>query len=327
MVNIDKNSLMDNPNSETHTSRRPLATLERPKKLKILVVDDEPDNLDLLYRTFRRDFNVLKADSGMNALEVLAAEGEVAVIISDQRMPEMKGTEFLSKTVPQFPDTVRIILTGFTDIEDLVEAINAGQVYKYITKPWDPGELKAVVQRAAETYDLLKQRTEELRRANAQMALLTVLVEVTQAAQSLDETLTPIATAFSDSFDTDGCILQLLEENTLVATQGSYSREGKLNNWLAQDPLTREAIATKKMQVSLNVAKDAKLANVTPYQDNGVLAHLVIPITYRNDMLGVLSLQWQQPCSLREDELTLIHLSAELVAIALTSSRCHYSKI
>jgi CheY-like chemotaxis protein len=327
MVNIDNNHLMDNSNSEIHTSRRSLATLERPKKLKILVVDDEPDNLDLLYRTFRRDFNVLKADSGMNALEVLAAEGEVAVIISDQRMPEMKGTEFLSKTVPQFPDTVRIILTGFTDIEDLVEAINAGQVYKYITKPWDPGELKAVVQRAAETYDLLKQRTEELRRANAQMALLTVLVEVTQAAHSLDETLTPIATAFSESFAADNCLLQLIEENTLVTTQGFYSREGKLDNWLDQDPLTREAIATGKMQVSLNVAKDAKLAGVAHYQKTGVQAHLVIPITYRNDMLGVLSLQWEQPCSLREDELTLIHLSAELVAIALTSSRCHQTKI
>ncbi|MEA5506081.1 response regulator [Halotia wernerae UHCC 0503] len=318
---------MDNPNSEIYPSHRPLATLERPKKLKILVVDDEPDNLDLLYRTFRRDFNVLKADSGMNALEVLAAEGEVAVIISDQRMPEMKGTEFLSKTVPQFPDTVRIILTGFTDIEDLVEAINAGQVYKYITKPWDPGELKAVVQRAAETYDLLKQRTEELRRANAQMALLTVLVEVTQAAQSLDETLTPIATAFSDSFAADGCILQLIEGNTLAATQGSYSPEGKLDNWLAQDPLTSEAIATGKMQVCLNVAKDIKLAGVTHYQDNGVQAHLVIPITYRNDMLGILSLQWEQPCSLREDELTLIRLSAELVAIALTSSLYHHTKV
>ncbi|MBH8576795.1 response regulator [Nostocaceae cyanobacterium CENA369] len=314
---------MDSPIAEIHTSRRQSTTLERSKKLKILVVDDEPDNLDLLYRTFRRDFQVLKADSGINALEVLAAEGEVAVIISDQRMPEMKGTEFLSKTVPQFPDTVRIILTGFTDIEDLVEAINAGQVYKYITKPWDPGELKAVVQRAAETYDLLKQRTEELRRANAQMALLTVLVQVTQASQSLEASLTPIATAFSDSFAANSCILQLVEEKTLVATQGSYSREGTVKNWLDSDPLTSEAIANDKIQIALNVAKEPKLDGISHYQDSGVQAHVVIPITYRNQMLGVLSLQWKQPCSLREDELSLIHLSAQLVAIALTSSRQH----
>jgi CheY-like chemotaxis protein len=318
---------MDSSTLETNTDRRSLRALDRPKKLKILVVDDEPDNLDLLYRTFRRDFHVLKADSGMNALQMLAAEGEVAVIISDQRMPEMKGTEFLSKTVPQFPDTVRIILTGFTDIEDLVEAINAGQVYKYITKPWDPGELKAVVQRAAETYDLLKQRTEELRCANAQMALLTVLVEVTQAANSLEETLTPIASAFSHSFAADGCILQLLEGNTLAATHGSFADGGTVENWLAQDPLVSEAIATGQLQLSLNISKDQKLASVAHYQQSGIEAHLVIPISFRNTVMGVLSLQWKQPHTLRDDELKLIHLSGQLVAIALTSSSCHQKNI
>ncbi|MEA5602035.1 response regulator [Nostoc sp. UHCC 0252] len=313
---------MDKPSGESDKLQSQVMTLERPKKLKILVVDDEPDNLDLLYRTFRRDFNVLKADSGVNALQVLATEGEVAVIISDQRMPEMKGTEFLSKTVPQFPDTVRIILTGFTDIEDLVEAINAGQVYKYITKPWDPGELKAVVQRAAETYDLLKQRTEELRRAHAQMALLSVLVQVTQAASSLEETLTPIAKAVSETFGAEGCILQLTDGNNLVATQGSYSDTGTIDNWLSLDPLTTEAIATGQMQVSLNVLKDTKLVDAIHYKNTDVQAHLVIPISYRHKLLGVLSLQWKQPCTLREDELMLINLSAELVAIALTSSHC-----
>jgi response regulator RpfG family c-di-GMP phosphodiesterase len=312
---------MHNPIPELDKIRRQLMTIERPKKQKILVVDDEPDNLDLLYRTFRRDFQVLKADSGINALQVLATEGEVAVIISDQRMPEMKGTEFLSKTVPQFPDTVRIILTGFTDIEDLVEAINAGQVYKYITKPWDPGELKAVVQRAAETYDLLKQRTEELRRANAQMALLAVLVQVTQSSPSLEATLDPIAKAFGESFAADDCILQLVEGNTLVADQGTYSRGSHVENWLAQDPLTDEAIATQEMQVSVNIPNDRKLAGVAHYPASGVQAHLIVPITYRNQVLAVLSLQWKQPYTLREDELKLIHLSAQLIAIAMTSTR------
>lgn len=318
---------MNNPIPEIDQIRRQLMTLERPKKLKILVVDDEPDNLDLLYRTFRRDFQVLKADSGMNALEVLAAEGEVAVIISDQRMPEMKGTEFLSKTVPQFPDTVRIILTGFTDIEDLVEAINAGQVYKYITKPWDPGELKAVVQRAAETYDLLKQRTEELRRAQAQIALLTFLVQITQASADNQASLAPTAKAFSETFAADGCILQLLEKNTLVPIQGTYSDGGTIENWLDEDPLTKEAIASGKIQISVNVPKDAKVNSVEHYAKNHVEAHLIIPIAYRDEMLAVLSLQWKQPCTLREDELELIHTSAQQVAIALNSSRCYQQKI
>ncbi|MFB2771065.1 response regulator [Pelatocladus sp. BLCC-F211] len=314
---------MNNPIPELDKIRRQLMTLEKPKKQKILVVDDEPDNLDLLYRTFRRDFQVLKADSGINALQVLATEGEVAVIISDQRMPEMKGTEFLSKTVPQFPNTVRIILTGFTDIEDLVEAINAGQVYKYITKPWDPTELKAVVQRAAETYDLLKQRTEELRRANAQIALLTVLVEIAQQGLSLEAILNSIATAFSESFSADGCILQLAENGSLIATQGSYSSADSVENWLAVDPLTREAIATGQMQVSVNVPNDEKLAGVAHYAESGVEAHLIIPITYTNNILAVLSLQWKKPCTLREDELKVIHLSAQLVATVLSCTRYH----
>ncbi|TAF03619.1 MAG: response regulator [Nostocales cyanobacterium] len=311
---------MDDQNLEMGQVRSQLSSRERPKKLKILVVDDEPDNLDLLYRTFRRDFNVLKAESGVNALELLEQEGEVAVIISDQRMPEMKGTEFLSRTLPQFPDTVRIILTGFTDIEDLVEAINTGQVFKYITKPWDSGELKEVVQRAAATYDLLKQRTEELRRANAQMQFLTVLVEVTQAASSLAEILAPIAKAFSETFAADGCIVQLMTENTLVGIQGVYSKTGVVENWLSQDPLAAAAIATGEIQCSLDIPKDPDLSNLAHYQETEVNAHLIIPIIYRQRMLGVLSLQWQQPRTLRADELNLIHLSVQLVAIALSSS-------
>lgn len=310
---------MDTPLAENLTTVRQPSGADPRKKPKILVVDDEPDNLDLLYRTFRREFTVLKAESGVNALKVLAEEGEVAVIISDQRMPEMKGTEFLSKTLPQFPDTVRIILTGFTDIEDLVEAINTGQVYKYITKPWDSKELKAVVQKAATTYDLLKQRTEELRRAHAQMSLLTVLVQVTQGANSLEETLTPIAQAFTESFTADNCILQLVKDSQLVATQGCYG-SGNLENWLEQDPLTKAAMTSSKMQFALDIARDAQLANVTHYQESGVQGHLVIPIIYRNDMLGILSLQWHQPCSLREDELNLIHLSAKFVAICFAAA-------
>ncbi len=312
---------MDNTIPELESIRRQLMSVERRKKAKMLVVDDEPDNLDLLYRTFRRDFNVLKAESGIQALEVLAAEGEVAVIISDQRMPEMKGTEFLSKTVPKFPDTVRIILTGFTDIEDLVDAINSGQVYKYITKPWDPNELKAVVQRAAETYEVLKQRTEELRRAQAQTALLSTIVHVAQSSERVEDCLEPIAKAFGENFAADGCILQLVEGDALSSTSGIYSADDAVVNWLAEDPLVKDAIANSQMQVSLNIPSDPALSAVEHYSNSGIQAHLVTAIAYRGKLLAVLSLQWKKPCQLREDEIKLIHLSAQQVALALTSTR------
>lgn len=302
---------------ELDTISRQLMSLERPKKAKMLVVDDEPDNLDLLYRTFRRDFQVLKADSGIRALEVLAAEGEVAVIISDQRMPEMKGTEFLSRTVPQFPDTMRIILTGFTDVEDLVEAINSGQVYKYITKPWNPDELKVLVQRAAETYELLKQRTEELQRSQSQMALLSTIVSTPQEVNSLEGYMEPIAAAFGKTFHADGCIFQLVDGTTLNQTQGCFSAKEALENWLDKDELTKEAIFSQKMQVVVNIPADSALATTEHYMASGIQAHLIVPAVYRNKVMAVLSLQWKQPCTLREDELVLLHLSAQQVALAI----------
>jgi response regulator RpfG family c-di-GMP phosphodiesterase len=134
------------------------------KKLKLMVVDDEPDNLELIYRIFRRDFRVFKTNNARTALEILEREGEMAVIVSDQRMPEMSGTEFLSLTVDRFPDTMRILLTGYTDVEDLVDAINSGKVFKYITKPWNPENVKEVVLQAADTYRVLKRRINELHR-------------------------------------------------------------------------------------------------------------------------------------------------------------------
>ena len=113
-----------------------------PEKLKMLIVDDERDNLDLLYRTFRLDFQVLRSESAISALALLEKHGEVAIIISDQRMPEMLGTEFLSLVADRFPDTIRIVLTAYTDVKDLVDAINSGKVFKYITKPWHQQQLR-----------------------------------------------------------------------------------------------------------------------------------------------------------------------------------------
>jgi CheY-like chemotaxis protein len=300
---------------ELSSISRQFMNLDRPKKPKMLVVDDEPDNLDLLYRTFRRDFNVFKADSGITALEVLAAEGEVAVIISDQRMPEMKGTEFLSKTVPQFPDTMRIILTGFTDVEDLVDAINSGQVYKYITKPWDPNELKAVVQRAAETYELLKQRTDELIQAQSHTALLDSVLQAARQSAQVEDCLNPIATAFAKTFGADACVVQRVQGKAL-AGQGSYSASGEVKNWLEVEPMTETAIATQQLQVAINTDSANPL-----YAESGLLAHLIVPATFRNEVLAVLSLQWKSPRPMSEEELAMLNQAAQQVGMALISAQ------
>jgi CheY-like chemotaxis protein len=294
---------------------RQITSMDRKKKPKMLVVDDEPDNLDLLYRTFRRDFRVFKADSGISALEVLSQEGEVAVIISDQRMPEMKGTEFLSKTVPDFPDTVRIILTGFTDVEDLVDAINSGQVYKYITKPWDPNELKVVVDRAAETYDLLKQRTEQLERAEDQAKLLSIIADVSQSSTEMSQCLTPLAAALGESFSADGCVVRQVQDGQLGGAEGRHDQPVAIET----DPLVQTAIASGKTQVWVNSPSTPPPEGST-YQDAGLQLHLVLPLHYHDQLLAVLSLQWGRSPKPSEEEIHLIHLAAQQTVLALAAA-------
>ena len=139
--------------------------MDSSPKTKLLIVDDESDNLDLLQRIFHREYHILRAKSGFEALAILEQEPDVGVIVSDQRMPMMTGTELLSQVAETYPDTLRIILTAHTDVRDLVEAINESKVFKYITKPYQIQELVQVVQQATETHKLLKQRTAKLRNA------------------------------------------------------------------------------------------------------------------------------------------------------------------
>ncbi len=123
------------------------------KNHTVLCVDDEQHNLDALYRTLRKEYTVLTALNGDEGLKLLE-ENNVSLIISDQRMPGMTGVEFLEMCLHEHPDIVRIILTGFTDVEDLIGAINTGRVYRYITKPWDPNDLKVTIKRALESLEL-----------------------------------------------------------------------------------------------------------------------------------------------------------------------------
>lgn len=126
---------------------------------KIMIVDDEPANLRLLERLFRQDYKVVTAGSGEEALELLA-EHDMALLITDQRMPNMSGLELLKQTAELRPHMVRMILTGYTDVGTLVEALNSGLVYQYLTKPWSNEELRLTVTRALEHYESIRVRHE-----------------------------------------------------------------------------------------------------------------------------------------------------------------------
>jgi signal transduction histidine kinase len=122
-------------------------------KHTLLCVDDEIDNVDALERLFRKKYTVLKATSGEQALKILDQNPSVALIISDQRMPSMTGVEFLQKAQSTHPSALRILLTGYTDIESVISAVNQGQIYRYLTKPWDSFDLMNTVDQAIEKYE------------------------------------------------------------------------------------------------------------------------------------------------------------------------------
>jgi serine phosphatase RsbU (regulator of sigma subunit) len=123
----------------------------------ILVVDDETANLQKLQRTFVNRYTVLAANSGRVALDLARKNAGIAVILADQRMPDMSGVEFLRETLDILPHAVRIILTGFTDVDVLMEAINTCKVYRYIMKPWDPPDLLMTVERGLEAHRLARE--------------------------------------------------------------------------------------------------------------------------------------------------------------------------
>jgi CheY-like chemotaxis protein len=126
--------------------------MPRKKKHSILIVDDEPDVLFSLSSLLRRDFNVLTADSGAEALQIMN-EHLVHVVMTDQRMPVMTGTELMQRVRQEHPGAIRIVFTGYADTRAIVDAINSGALFRYLTKPWDPDELTKVLHLAAEQYD------------------------------------------------------------------------------------------------------------------------------------------------------------------------------
>ena len=142
-------------------------------QVKILFVDDEKNILNALKRVFHnQQYQIFTANSGEEGLLLLEKGLDVQIVISDYRMPGMHGVDFLQKVCLQWPETVRMVLSGISDISAVIAAVNEGQVYKFIYKPWNDDELKITVANAAEKY-LLQfrngQLTEELRQKNEQL--------------------------------------------------------------------------------------------------------------------------------------------------------------
>src|SRR5487761_2258745 len=122
-------------------------------KINVLYIDDEPHNLVAFKASFRRFFTIFTAESAEEGRQILDTEN-IHIILSDQRMPKMTGIEFFESIVKTHPDPIRILITGYTDINAVIDSINRSQVYKYLTKPWNEEEVKIYIEKAYEVYQL-----------------------------------------------------------------------------------------------------------------------------------------------------------------------------
>jgi response regulator RpfG family c-di-GMP phosphodiesterase len=143
-------------------------------KVSVLYVDDEENNLFSFKATFRLKYKVFTAISGADAISILE-KNEIHVIVTDQRMPNMTGVEFLEKVLERFTDPIRILLTGYTDMNAVVDAINKGKIFHYLTKPWNEEELDKTIERAYDIYqerEKIKTMNEKLEISNSQLEFL-----------------------------------------------------------------------------------------------------------------------------------------------------------
>ncbi len=144
------------------------------KKINILYVDDEENNLISFKAVFRLKYEVFTAIDTAEAMKILETF-PIEIIITDQRMPNVTGTEFLEKVLEVFPAPMRILLTGYSDVSAMVEAVNKGKIFHYLTKPWNEEELDTTIKRAFEVYEAdqkIKEMNDKLATANGQLEFL-----------------------------------------------------------------------------------------------------------------------------------------------------------
>ncbi|MFN7313644.1 MAG: response regulator [Bacteroidota bacterium] len=149
--------------------------MEEASKIKVLYVDDEENNLFSFKATFRLKYDVITAISAADAIKILDEQPDIAIIITDQRMPNMTGVEFLHSIKENHPLPMRILLTGYTDINALIEAVNLGKIHYYLSKPWSEEELDKTIKEAYSHYEKRLGEidlTEKLSRSNDQLEFM-----------------------------------------------------------------------------------------------------------------------------------------------------------
>lgn len=227
-------------------------------KHKVLCIDDETHNLEALERLLRKKYSIVTANSGAAALEELKNH-EFSVIISDQKMPEMTGVQFFEQAKDIQPDAIRVLLTGYTDLESVISAINQGQIYRYITKPWEPEEFLSITHQALEVFEMkntIAAQNKELQKANEELLSLDKMKSDFMLLVN-HELKTPLTGIFS--------YVQLMGEEKLSEEQSLYIDKISKNTQRLQDLISDTLLITRLQtdkaameKVELNIGDSIK---------------------------------------------------------------------
>jgi DNA-binding response OmpR family regulator/signal transduction histidine kinase len=292
------------------------------------MVDDEPDVIDLLVRMFQRRYNVLTASSGQEALALLR-QHSVDVLITDQRMPEMTGIELVAAARAAGLDVTALLLTGYTEPEDIIAAINQGQVYRYITKPWDLNDLLFTVKNAVEYVQLRREKEQLLRQLHQRVEALGILYEVSRASVNeplgydaiIDRVLTAVSRVLP--YDCGAALIAVGWDRTAtlrLRCQGTVGENALLG-------VKESMLAAWSQRSGLVWPEDRVITHVTgtTTQDDDAPAtwssQLTVALTAGGRPVGVLSLFSHQPHVYSEQDGVLLDTLANQTADAIQSLR------
>ena len=276
----------------------------------ILVVDDEPDVVKSVQDLLRLEYRVLGATRARQAIDIMR-DNEVHVVMTDQRMPEMTGVQFLKEIRREHPDTVRLLFTGYADLHAVIDAINQGNVYRYINKPWDSEELETVIRQATERYDLVKERqrltealqvqnrelesanqelsrANELKRAFIQVAShelrtpLTILLGLEQLALQQAPEPNPLRPLLSRMDNAGKRLQRIIDQLVKMLSAGNFNR-GLDRRPTDLSALLREAaddvrpfIALRKQTLNVEVPSDLGEQEIEAGKIRDTVSHLLL---------------------------------------------------
>ncbi|MBF9002743.1 HD domain-containing phosphohydrolase [Vibrio nitrifigilis] len=246
---------------------------EEESKLTLLLLDDEADILKTLTRVLRLDYNVVSFNEGEDALAYLK-DNEAAIIISDMRMPQMDGAKFLSIAKELRPGSVRILLTGYSDMESTVRAVNEGGIHTYLAKPWDNEGLKLTVAKAAEFYRLTQERdqlTNKLEQKNIELAsfnqqLETKVLQRTKALREANQSLEKLLKARNQTFNDILSTLKAIIQYSTGVPADHYDRVAEQSKAVAaalklsDQEVNQVYLCGLLHEIGLSARKDAKPA-------------------------------------------------------------------